>query len=1295
MAAEEVCLTSSLFGGWDFGTFWLPTSHDRPLSGGHFRCPLAWRTSEVPENSFKYTTVRAISHDKRAAPRGPYFILITVDGRIPNGSVVEDKPAPTHQTRYVHHGVTQSPPPVSPGWSVKLAPAMSSDWSLTGGSGEDYSVEDGAPEEENASGQTIDSISRSLQRFDWPDYVVFVLMLLICVLIGIFFGYRDHQKHKRRGKRPRRDSEALDYLVGGRKMQIFPVSVSLVASWISGISLLGTSTEIYVYGTQYCYIVFAVILMGFVMHHVFLPVFHELQITSAYEGGLKAVVWTDVIQSGVTLLALLAVLIKGTIDVGGPWQVLERNIAGDRLEAPNLDLDPTLRHSIWIILIGAPVWFCYGVSCSQDMIQRFLALPTLQDARKALKGFVIGWIVVNLTFFAIGMLVYATYYRCDPLTTQLARAKDQLLPLFVMETFAAYPGMTGVFVAGIFSAALSSLSSALNALSAVTLEDFFKPFCKKPLTESQVNYIMRGSVLVYGALSVLLSLLVEHLGTVMQLTMTLSSASGAPLFGLFVMGIFMPWVNGTGALYGGVTGLLVMLHMCYKAQYSIASGSRTFDTKPVSVDDCPYEHGYNMTMGRLDADTELEQVEKSIYHMSYMYFTLFGTSVTCLSGTVISLLTKLSGTARQQPIDPKLLAPCIRGMQPTGVPLEFLAVPTDSKRAEMSEATGKRPLDSPTSTMSSEWLSNGDAGADEPLRNTERTAGKTIVSLQRFDWPDYAVFVLMLLVCIAIGLYYGYGNRLKRHRDSVCRKQSEDYLVGGRTMGTFPVAVSLVASWVSGVPMLGTATEIYVYGTQFCYIVCAMLLAGCLMHHLFLPVFHGLQITSTYEYLQRRFDARMRLFGSILFVLACVLWMPIVIYVPALAFNQVTGLSIHTVTPIVCLICMFYTSIGGLRAVVWTDVIQSGVTLLALLAVLIKGTSNVGGPGEVLRRNIAGERLETPVFDPNPTLRHSFWIMLLGAPVWVCEGIACSQDMVQRFLALPTLRDARKALKAFVLGWCGINGIFFALGMLVYATYYRCDPLTTQLVSAKDQLLPLFVMETFAAYPGMTGVFVAGIFSAALSSLSSALNALSAVTLEDFFKPYCRKPLTEQQTLYIMRGSVLVYGALSVLLSLLVEHLGTVMQLAMTLSSASAAPLLGMFVMGILMPWVNGTGALYGGSTGLLVMFYMCYNAEYSIAFGSRTFDMKPVSVEECPYEFAFSNTTAAPGKGPDEEHLSIYHISYMYFTLFGTTVTCLAGTIVSLLSRLRRSGQQPQPIDQKLLAPCIRRKESSGLEME
>uniref|UniRef100_A0A182PQR2 Uncharacterized protein n=1 Tax=Anopheles epiroticus TaxID=199890 RepID=A0A182PQR2_9DIPT len=1201
-----------------------------------------------------------------------------------------------------------------------------------------------------SAGPSVEDISRSLQRFNWPDYVVFVLMLISCMVIGVFFGYKDHQKHKHQ-KHARRGSEALDYLVGGRKMKIIPVSVSLVASWISGISLLGTSTEIYVYGVQYCYIVSAVVLMGLSMNYIFLPVFHDLQITSAYEylqmrfdkrmrlvgsilftlasilwlpiviyvpalafnqvsgvnihvitpivcsvcifytslGGLKAVVWTDVIQTGIMVGAMIIVIIKGTADVGGLSVVIERNSAGGRFEPPDFNLDPTARNTFWTLLIGGTFFWTSTNSINQNMMQRYLSLPSLGSARKALVLFLVGTTTLLAMCCYNGLLIFAMYHDCDPLSTGLAKAKDQLVPLLVMEVLGEYPGLAGLFVAGIFSAALSSLSTALNSLSAIVLEDFCKPFVSKPLTETQTRYIMRFTVLAFGALAVMMVIVVEKMGAVLQLSMSLGPVTLGPLFGLFLMGFFFPRINGSCAIVGTAAGLLLMSYIVIRSQISIALKEIVFAEKPVTVEGCQYE--FTPKNGTLFV-AEAMSGEKSLHHVSFLYYTMIGSVVPTVVGYLASFI--LPKNSKTDDIDPLLLAPFLRRFYRS----------RDSKANHMTEVVHEFE----TKDIQLDWLLNGKSGEDysndeaTSYEESEQTSGQTIDtisrSLQRFEWPDYVVFVLMLLICIVIGIFFGYKDHQKhKKRRKQPRRESEalDYLVGGRKMQIFPVSVSLVASWISGISLLGTSTEIYVYGTQYCYIVFAVILMGVAMHHVFLPVFHELQITSAYEYLQRRFDHRMRLFGSILFTVACLLWMPIVIYVPALAFNQVTGLSIHVVTPIVCMICVFYTSIGGLKAVVWTDVIQSGVTLLALLAVLIKGTYDVGGPVEIVQRNIEGDRLEAPIFNPDPTLRHSIWILLLGAPVWFCYGVSCSQDMIQRFLALPTLQDARKALKGFVIGWIVVNLIFFLIGMLVYATYYRCDPLTTQLAKAKDQLLPLFVMETFAAFPGMTGVFVAGIFSAALSSLSSALNALSAITLEDFFKPYRKKPLTERQTRYIMRGSVLVYGALSVLLSILVEHLGTVMQLTMTLSSASGAPLFGLFVMGILMPWVNGTGALYGGATGLLVMLYMCYKAQYSIASGIRTFDTKPVSVQECSYEYAINATAGLIDDNAELEQVekSIYHISYMYFTLFGTSVTCLAGTVVSLISRLR-GDRRDQPIDPKLLAPCIRRMQPSDIPL-
>uniref|UniRef100_A0A182U0H1 Sodium/solute symporter n=1 Tax=Anopheles melas TaxID=34690 RepID=A0A182U0H1_9DIPT len=458
-----------------------------------------------------------------------------------------------------------------------------------------------------APGPSVEDISRSLQRFNWPDYVVFVLMLISCMVIGVFFGYKDHQKHKRQ-KHARRGSEALDYLVGGRKMKIIPVSVSLVASWISGISLLGTSTEIYVYGVQYCYIVSAVVLMGLMMNYIFLPVFHDLQITSAYE----------------------------------------------QYPLSSFNLDPTARNTFWTLLIGGTFFWTSTNSINQNMMQRYLSLPSLGSARKALVLFLVGTTTLLAMCCYNGLLIFAMYHDCDPLSTGLAKAKDQLVPLLVMEVLGEYPGLAGLFVAGIFSAALSSLSTALNSLSAIVLEDFCKPFVSKPLTETQTRYIMRFTVLAFGALAVMMVIVVEKMGAVLQLSMSLGPVTLGPLFGLFLMGFFFPRINGSCAILGTTAGLVLMSYIVIRSQISIALKEIVFAEKPVTVEGCLYEFTpKNGTLFEADSTPG----EKSLHHVSFLYYTMIGSVVPTIVGYLASFVLPRSKT---DDIDPLLLAPFLR-----------------------------------------------------------------------------------------------------------------------------------------------------------------------------------------------------------------------------------------------------------------------------------------------------------------------------------------------------------------------------------------------------------------------------------------------------------------------------------------------------------------------------------------------------------------------------------------------------------------------------------------------------------
>uniref|UniRef100_A0A336MMN9 CSON003951 protein n=1 Tax=Culicoides sonorensis TaxID=179676 RepID=A0A336MMN9_CULSO len=451
----------------------------------------------------------------------------------------------------------------------------------------------------------VSEVSKTLQRFSWPDYMVFLLMLMSCMIIGVYFGWKDHRKHKHH--RARRGSEALDYLVGGRKMQVFPVAMSLVASFISGISLLGTSTEIYVYGTQYCYIFIAIVLTGVVLHYVYLPVYHELQLTSTYEYlhqrfDKKLRLFGSVLFVVNTMLWLPIVCYV---------PALSFNQGG----------------------IKAVVWTVHWVgsnAAQQAQIQRFFSLSTLRKARVALWIFIIASIIIKIICVYNGLLLYATYHDCDPLTTKLAKAKDQLMPLLVMRVLGDYPGLPGLFISGIFSAALSSLSTGLNSLAAVTLEDFIKPFFPN-LSEATTAKIMRFSVVIYGIISISMVFIVEKLGAVLQLSASLSGMSMGPLLGIFTLGLFFPWINSKSALTGGISSFLIMGFVCFRAQSEIAKGYIDPSAKPTSIDGCDYSFANSsllMSMTTLQPKTITNT--SSSNQLSFYYYSLFGTTLTVL-----------------------------------------------------------------------------------------------------------------------------------------------------------------------------------------------------------------------------------------------------------------------------------------------------------------------------------------------------------------------------------------------------------------------------------------------------------------------------------------------------------------------------------------------------------------------------------------------------------------------------------------------------------------------------------------
>jgi sodium-coupled monocarboxylate transporter 8/12 len=322
----------------------------------------------------------------------------------------------------------------------------------------------------------------------------------------------------------------------------------------------------------------------------------------------------------------------------------------------SFNIDPTLRVSFWTMVVGGSIFRLY-VGINQSMIQRYMALKDVHVARRCQIVYLVGIIILNLMCYYNGLLLYAYFYGCDPLTTKLAKEKDQLMPLLVMSILNDIPGMPGLFIAGVFSAALSSLSTALNSFSAVVLEDFYKPFAKGEVSERSSAIIMRATVLVVGVVSVALVYVVQHMGSVLQLSMTVPSIAFGPMLGIYIIGMCIPHIGKRATFYGALTGCAAMIAFIAKVQTEIASGNMKYPTKPVSTDSCAYNFttpAANSTSINVDSP---EDAERNFFHISFMYYTLLGALIVVSSSFVYSLIVGFNDI---KDVDINLLAPFMR-----------------------------------------------------------------------------------------------------------------------------------------------------------------------------------------------------------------------------------------------------------------------------------------------------------------------------------------------------------------------------------------------------------------------------------------------------------------------------------------------------------------------------------------------------------------------------------------------------------------------------------------------------------
>ncbi|NXG56308.1 SC5A8 protein, partial [Hemiprocne comata] len=554
-------------------------------------------------------------------------------------------------------------------------------------------------------------------------------------------------------------------------------------------------------------------------------------------------------------------------------------------------------------------------------------------------------------------------------------------------------------------------------------------------------------------------------------------------------------------------------------------------------------------------------------------------------------------------------------------------------------------------------------------------------SMARFSIWDYVVFAAMLTISAAIGVYYAFARG--------GQKTSKDFLMAGRKMTAFPVAISLTASFMSAVTVLGTPAEIYRNGAMFCIFAFTYCLVVLCSAEIFLPVFYKLGITSTYEYLELRFNKYLRLCGTTLFIIQtaskpqslCMLYTGIVIYAPALALNQVTGFDLWGAVVATGIVCTFYCTLGGLKAVVWTDVFQVGIMIAGFSSVIIRAVVVQGGIGRIVNDSYYGGRLNFWDFNPSPLQRHTFWTIVVGGTFTWTSIYGVNQSQVQRYISCKNRFHAKLSLYINLVGLWAILSCAALCGLALYSIYKDCDPWTAKKVSAFDQLMPYLVMDILSDFPGVPGLFVASAYSGTLSTVSSSINALAAVTVEDLIKPYFRS-LSEKQLSWMSMGMSLFFGIVCIAMAALASVLGALLQAALSIFGIIGGPLLGMFVLGILCSFANEIGAFVGLLSGFFISLWVGVGSQIYPPHRNRTRPLH-LSIAGCNISSGNLTSTAIPLttvlNKPTAARPAIadnwYSLSYLYFSTVGTLATVAVGIIVSLLT-----GGLKQNIDEKFL---------------
>ena len=453
--------------------------------------------------------------------------------------------------------------------------------------------------------------------------------------------------------------------------------------------------------------------------------------------------------------------------------------------------------------------------------------------------------------------------------------------------------------------------------------------------------------------------------------------------------------------------------------------------------------------------------------------------------------------------------------------------------------------------------------------------------MQTLPAIDILVLIFYLAAVVGLGCWLSRRNRT-----------TNDFMAAGGTLPGWAVGLSIFGTYLSSNTFIGVPGKAYGENWNGFVFSLSLPFAAWVAVKWFVPFYRRTGEISAYHHLEKRFGPWARTYALGCYLLTQLARVGTILFGVSLGLSALTGWSVPVIIIAGGIAVTAYTLLGGIAAVIWTDVIQSLVLLVGALVIAgLLLANHPHGPGEALHIAANEGKFSLGSFGLELT-QSTFWVVFLYGVFINLNNFGIDQSFVQRYHAARDEKAAARSVWTGALLYVPVAALFFLIGSLLFSYYHASPELLKPLVAQypdghADKVLPHFIATQLP--PGAAGLLIAAIFAAAMSSIDTSLNSAATVTLKDFVQRHLNRGQTESDALRILRTATLVWGVLGTGVALAMIGQKSLLDAWWKLSGIFAGGMLGLFLLGLISRRANNAGALAGVIVGVLVICWMTF----------------------------------------------------------------------------------------------------------